>query len=253
MPHWTAILGLKPSCRMPHVPDFLIKLPKVPNLTELAYLSLKQHMLDGSLVEGARLTEETLARQLGISKSPVREALNRLEAEGLIAIHARRGTFVRKFTLDETRDLFDLRVLLEVYAVEKAKITPELLSELSDSIERTKEHLRNGDKLAHSEEDLRFHSMIAESTGNSEFLRVFNGVQHKSILSRSKTYHLSPTSAPVNHQKIYEALKKGDREEAKRAMRDHIQFLGDSLLNFIRDHGEGAMPQGEDVAFAASK
>jgi len=238
---------------MPHVPDFLIKLPKVPNLTKLAYLSLKQHMLDGSLVEGSRLTEETLARQLGISKSPVREALNRLEAEGLIIIHARRGAFVRKFTLNETRDLFDLRILLEVYAVEKAVITAELLREMADSIERTKEHLLNGDKLAHVEEDLRFHSMIAASTGNSEFLHVFDGVQHKSILSRSKTYHLSPTSAPVNHQKIYEALKKGDREAARRAMRDHIQFLGDSLLEFIRDRGEGTMPQGEDIALVVSQ
>jgi len=236
---------------MPHVPDFLIKLPKVPNLTELAYLSLKQHMLDGSLVEGSRLTEETLARQLGISKSPVREALNRLEAEGLITIEARRGAFVRKFTLDETRDLFDLRILLEVYAVERAQITPDLLTALADSIERTKEHLRNGDKLAHSEEDLRFHTMIAASTGNGEFVRAFDSVQHKSILSRSKTYHLSPTSAPVNHQKIYEALKKGDREEAKRAMRDHIQFLGDSLLDFIRAHGEGTMPHDEEIALAS--
>jgi len=210
-------------------------------------------MLDGSLVEGSRLTEETLARQLGISKSPVREALNRLEAEGLIIIHARRGAFVRKFTLNETRDLFDLRILLEVYAVEKAVITAELLREMADSIERTKEHLLNGDKLAHVEEDLRFHSMIAASTGNSEFLHVFDGVQHKSILSRSKTYHLSPTSAPVNHQKIYEALKKGDREAARRAMRDHIQFLGDSLLEFIRDRGEGTMPQGEDIALVVSQ
>jgi len=90
---------------MRHVPDFLDKLPKLPNLTESAYLSLKQHMLDGSLVEGARLTEESLATKLGISKSPVREALNRLETEGLVRIESRRGAYVRKFTTLESRGL----------------------------------------------------------------------------------------------------------------------------------------------------
>jgi len=230
---------------MPDVPDFLVKLPRVPNLTDLAYQSLKQHMLDGSLVEGARLTEDQLAKQLGISKSPVREALNRLEAEGLILIQPRRGAYVRQFTLEETRNLFDLRVLVEVYSVEIAKVTPTLLQDMADSIDRTQKFLEAGNKLAHVEEDIRFHSMIAASSGNQEFYAIFESVQHKTILSRSKTYHLSPSSAPVNHQKIYEALKNGDRAEAKRIMSDHISVLRDSLLAFIQESGEGAMPKEE--------
>jgi DNA-binding GntR family transcriptional regulator len=233
---------------MPHVPDFIVKLPKVPNLTDRAYLSLKQHMLDGSLVEGARLTEAVLARQLGISKSPVREALNRLEAEGLVCIQSRRGAYVRKFTLDETRDLFDVRVLLEVHSVRTARVTPELLRELEESIRRTQEYLERGDKLAHAEEDLRFHSMIAASSANREFFRIFEGIQHKTILSRSKTYHLSPNSAPISHQKIYEALRRGDRDEAERAMSHHILFLRDSLIAFIRERGEGTMPKDESLS-----
>jgi DNA-binding GntR family transcriptional regulator len=211
------------SCKMPHVPDFIVKLPKVPNLTDRAYLSLKQHMLDGSLVEGARLTEAVLARQLGISKSPVREALNR-------------------------RDLFDVRVLLEVHSVRTARVTPELLRELEESIRRTQEYLERGDKLAHAEEDLRFHSMIAASSANREFFRIFEGIQHKTILSRSKTYHLSPNSAPISHQKIYEALRRGDRDEAERAMSHHILFLRDSLIAFIRERGEGTMPKDESLS-----
>jgi len=235
---------------MPDVPDFLVKLPRVPNLTDLAYQSLKQHMLDGSLVEGSRLTEEQLANQLGISKSPVREALNRLEADGLICIQPRRGAFVRKFTFDETRNLFDLRVLVEVYSVEIAKITPALLQDMADSIDRTQQFLDDGNKLAHVEEDIRFHSMIAASSGNNEFYAVFESVQQKTILSRSKTYHLSPSSAPVNHQKIYEALRDGDRAAAKRMMSEHISFLRDSLLAFIQESGEGTMPK-EEMHLAA--
>jgi DNA-binding GntR family transcriptional regulator len=225
--------------------DLFVKLPRVPNLTELAYQSLKKHMLDGTLVEGSRLTEEQIASQLGISKSPVREALNRLETEGLICIQARRGANVRKFTLDETRELFDLRILLEVYSVEAAQVTPSLLHEMEESVERTRRYLEESNKLAHQEEDVRFHSMIAASSGNREFYKVFEGVQNKTILLRSKTYHLSPTSAPVSHRKIYDAFASGNRNAAKNAMKEHVTFLRDSLLKFIEQSGEGTMPQQE--------
>src|SRR6201997_5192510 len=114
----------------------MIKLAKIPNLTELTYRSIKQNLLDGTLGELSRLTEESLATQLGVSKSPVREALNRLEAEGLIYIESRRGAFVREFSPKELRDLFEVREMLEVYAVAIAKVTPALLVELAASIER---------------------------------------------------------------------------------------------------------------------
>src|ERR1700679_3033021 len=138
----------------------MIKLAKIPNLTELTYRSIKQSVLNGTLGELSRLTEESLATQLGISKSPVREALNRLEAEGLIRIEARRGAFVRQFSAKEIRDLYDLRAVLEDHPMATAAITPALLAELAASIARTENILAEGDRLKHIEEDLRFHSMI---------------------------------------------------------------------------------------------
>jgi DNA-binding transcriptional regulator YhcF (GntR family) len=139
----------------------MLKIPKYPNLTELTYFHIKQHILDGSLEEGARLTEETLAAQLGISKSPVREALNRLESDGLISIESRRGAYVRKFSHKEARDLYELRELLEVHAVGLAKITPSFLAELAESIVRIKRNLDEGNRMAYVEEDIRFHNLIA--------------------------------------------------------------------------------------------
>jgi len=125
------------SCKIR--PDHaMLKIPKYPNLTELAYLQVKQYILEGSLGEGSRLTEELLAGQLGISKSPVREALNRLESDGLVSIEPRRGTYVRKFSLKEACDLYSLRELLEVHAVGLAEITPSFLADLAESIDRIK-------------------------------------------------------------------------------------------------------------------
>jgi DNA-binding GntR family transcriptional regulator len=207
------------------------KLTKIPNLTELTYRSIKQSLLNGTFKELSRLTEESLATQLGISKSPVREALNRLETEGLICIEARRGAYVRQFSAKEIRDLYDLRAALEVHAIDAATITPKLLSELGASINRTKKFLQNGDKLGHIEEDMQFHARIAAAAGNEELSRVLENVQQKSLLCRSKSYELSSSTAPVAHTRIYQALKSGDKQEAQLAMKEHIIFVRDRLLS----------------------
>jgi DNA-binding GntR family transcriptional regulator len=208
----------------------MIKLAKTPNLTELTYRSIKQSLLNGTLGERSRLTEESLASQLGISKSPVREALNRLEAEGLVSIEARRGAFVRQFSPKEIRDLYNMRLVLEEHAVVTAEITPNFLRDLEASINQTKKLLKAGDKLGHIEEDMRFHAMIAAATGNQELCRVLENVQQKTLICRSKSYELSATTAPVAHRKIYEALKRENRREAKAAMQEHISFVRDRLL-----------------------
>jgi DNA-binding GntR family transcriptional regulator len=211
----------------------MLKIAKPPNLTELAYLSVRQSLVDGSLGEGERLTEESLATQLGISKSPIREALTRLESEGLLCIEARRGAYVRMFSGKDVSDLYELRELLEVHAVGLAVITPVFLLELAESIERTQIHLQAGDRMAHVEEDIRFHNLISTATGNEELRRILENLNHKSLLCRSKTFELSATTAPVSHSRIYLALKEGDRGLAQKAMRGHIQFVRDSLLRSL--------------------
>ena len=160
----------------------------------------------------------------------MREALNRLEAEGFVSIEPRRGAYVRQFSPKEIRDLYELRELLEVHSIDAAQITPKLLSELSASINRTKKHLKDGNKLEHIEEDMRFHAMITAATGNEELSQVLENVHQKILLCRSKSYELSATTAPVAHMKIYQALKKDARREARLAMREHIIFVRERLL-----------------------
>jgi len=225
----------------------MLKLTKNPNLTEQAYQSVKRQLLNGSFPEGSKLTEEYLSSELGISKSPVREALMRLESEGLINIEARRGAYVRKFSAKEVRDLYDLRALLEVHAVSVAEITPELLEQMEASIERTRNNLEAGDKLRHIEEDIHFHGLIAGSTGNEEFRKILDNIQQKSLLCRMATFYLSATTAPVSHQKIYAAMRDGDREGAQREMHEHILFVRDTLLQSLEPDAEIAVGEAENV------
>jgi DNA-binding GntR family transcriptional regulator len=211
----------------------LKKIEAPQNLTALAYDSIKSYILREDLDEETRLTEEFLASQLGISKSPVREALNSLHTQGLIRIEARRGAYLRRFTVQEVKDLYELREALEVYAVGAAVITPELLSELYESNKLTRKFVKSNDRTRHIQEDTKFHGLIALATGNAELCRVLANVQNQIWLCRRKTYDLSATTAPDAHKAILGALERGNRAEAQSAMQTHIALVRRRLIGFM--------------------
>jgi DNA-binding GntR family transcriptional regulator len=209
------------------------KLEAPQNLTALAYNSIKAYILREDLDERTKLTEELLSKHLGISKSPVREALNSLHTEGLVRIEARRGAHLRRFSAKEVEDLYGLREALEIYAVGAAEITPGLIAELRKSTQRTRRFLKANDKLSHIEEDAKFHGLIATATGNAELSRVLINIQNQIWMCRRKTYDLSSSTAPDAHQAILEALENGNRKQAQAAMRSHISLVRQRLIAFM--------------------
>jgi DNA-binding GntR family transcriptional regulator len=211
------------------------KLNTPQNLTALAYDSIKAYILREELDENTRLTEDFLSKQLGISKSPVREALNSLHTEGLIRIEARRGAYLRRFSVKEVKDLYDLREAIEVYAVGVAKLSPRLLADLKSSIQRTKKFLKANDRVGHIEEDTKFHGLITAATGNLELCRVLANIQNQIWLCRRKTYDLSSSTSPAAHQSILTALERGDRAEAQKAMRSHIALVRQRLIAYMEE------------------
>jgi len=207
---------------------------KIPsNLTMLAYHSIKGHILEGRLDEESRLTEEFLSTQLGISKSPVREALNRLETEGLIRIEPRKGAYLRRLSAQEVTDLYGLREALETYAVRTAKLTPALVAELHQSIKRQHQFLKANDKPRYIEEDVHFHSELARATDNQHLCAMLQNIQNQIWLARRKTYDLSSSTAPDYHEAIVAALERKDREQAETNMRDHIETVRRRLVEFL--------------------
>jgi DNA-binding GntR family transcriptional regulator len=135
------------------------------NLTALAYSSIKQYIPEGRLDENARLTEEFLSNRLGISKSPIREALNRLEAEGLVRIEARRGAYLPTFSLKEIDELYDLGEALEVHAARTAKVTPAPADGTETEHRAFAEAPESNDKAHYIEEDVRFHTALVNAAG----------------------------------------------------------------------------------------
>ena len=215
---------------------------KIPsNLTTLAYNSIKEYILEGRLDENSRLTEDFLSNQLGISKSPIREALNRLETEGLVRIEPRKGAYLRRMSPLEISQLYDLREALEVHVVLTAKLTPELLTELRHNIRLQRALLRANDKAHYIAEDVRFHSQLALATGNVPLCAVLENVQNQIWLSRRNTYDLSGSSAPDYHEAILKALEENDRPKAQQVMRDHVENVRQRLLRFL-EHEQTLQP-----------
>lgn len=207
---------------------------KIPsNLTTLAYNSIKEYILEGRLDESSRLTEEFLSTQLGISKSPIREALNRLETEGLIHIEPRKGAYLRRLSVEEVGDLYDLREALETHVVRTSRLSPAVLEELHQSLKRQRAFLKADDRAHYIEEDVHFHAELAQTTGNAHLSAVLENIQNQIWLSRRNTYDLSSSTAPGYHERIVEALEADDRGKAESAMRDHIQHVKRRLLEFL--------------------
>ena len=213
-----------------------IRIPE--NLTSMAYRAIKDYILDGRLDENTRLTEEFLSQRLGISKSPVREALTRLESERLIQIEPRRGAYLRKFSIKEIGDLYDLREALEVYAVGKAKLSPALLAGLRECVERSRKCLEANDKRRYIEEDVDFHASLTAASGNALLTEILRNVQHQVWLFRRKTYDLSRSKATDTHAAIVQALEKGAKDQAQRLMREHISEVRDKLIHYLEEQGE---------------
>ena len=218
----------------------LKKLDIPASLTNLAYESIRASISNGTFPAGARFTEDLLSRQLGISKSPIREALARVEVEGLIRIEPRRGAIVRAFSTDEIRDLYDMRLALEVHATGSALPTPEFIRQLQRCVEKMMRYQQAGKKEQYLAEDVKFHAAIASCGGNILLSQTLEQIERKIALCRRRTYDLVASNAPDDHVRILNALKVDDILGAQDRMREHIQRALAQMLQSLA--AQVAMP-----------
>jgi DNA-binding GntR family transcriptional regulator len=213
------------------------------NLTEQAHRSIKRYILRGNLKPGDRLTEDFFAQELGISKSPVREALNALQKEGLLRIEPRKGAYLHHFTAKEVADLYDLREAIEVFAAQTMVITPQLVQQLAANVDRTCLFLKQDKKAEYIDEDITFHKMIVAATGNLELQRVHSNIQSKLWLCRCQTYQLTSPDTPAAHKELSDAIAAHDRNYAAAMTSKHIQFVKISLLDRMTHSHDGMEPE----------
>jgi DNA-binding GntR family transcriptional regulator len=206
------------------------------------YENLKAAILSGRLVPNERLTEEHLAETLGASRTPVREALYKLETEGLIRPLETRGFIVSGDSKEEMEELFELRAVLEGYALRiiSERITEENLQQLGAFIDKAQAALEAGRMGDVFKWNTRFHDHLHELV--SDTLRLYHMIvdMRKQVLRHRKETLQSIEGAQRTldgHQKILLALRLKDLELCEKTMREHIRLAKeDALLALLREH-----------------
>ncbi|WP_158970057.1 GntR family transcriptional regulator [Chachezhania sediminis] len=188
---------------------------------------LSKAIVTRQLPQGSRVSESVIARQMGVSRAPVREAARLLEASGLIEYQPNRGFFVRQVSADALDHLYELRIVIEVAAARRlirrgAAETIDRLQAQMAEMHRVAE--AEADVLTQVEADMEFHRLLCEGSGNPKFQDVFRQIAIETEFSIMVVGHIydDPHRMADTHAPILAALRKGDEAEAEGALRFHI-------------------------------
>jgi DNA-binding GntR family transcriptional regulator len=196
---------------------------------------LREAIFSGDLRPGQTLGEEILARQLGISRTPVREALVLLRGEGLVETPPNRPAAVRSFSANDLREMHSLRAVLEGYAARTAAplLTDRQIAELERSVERYGEMMDNDAMLRELvAENFTFHNTIMEAAGSERLESMIRQTTAMPLIYRSyMTYSREHReSALQDHRKILAGLRERDPERAESLMKAHVLWARDVAL-----------------------
>ena len=195
-------------------------------LRDVVFNTLRQAILKGELEPGERLMEIQLAERLGVSRTPIREAIRKLELEGLVLMIPRKEAEVAKISEKSLRDVLELRRSLEELAIELAcqRMTEEEIDELEDAQRAFRKAVDSKDVMLMAETDEKYHEIIYQGTKNSRLVQILNNLREQ--MYRYRLEYIKDTAKHqilvVEHDHILRALKDRRVSEAKAAVREHI-------------------------------
>ena len=214
------------------------KLIESPNLRERVYEILKKAIIFGEIPPGKKIDEESLARQLGVSRTPIRESLCRLENEGIINIIPRRGAFVVKHSKERIVEILLVREVLEGFAARLAvdHIDERTIEEMKSLFKGFSGPTIRDRSKDYTQADLKFHTLILKKSKNSLLMNLMNILNDHTQMLRFRTVSLKgrPEHSLQEHLKIIEALEKRNHSLAESSMRKHIQNVRKSVLKNIK-------------------
>jgi DNA-binding GntR family transcriptional regulator len=211
---------------------YIRSLPKKP-LGELIYEALRKSILRGEMPSGERLVEERLARSVGSSRTPVREALKRLEQENLIQRLSSGGYEVRRVDLQEVEEIFEIRGLLEGYAASRAtlRIKPDVLRELEEILSRSETSLQKGDVEEVIRLNTEFHDILYRASESPRLFQIIQGLWDTFYRYRRVILQVKGMArrSLEDHKGMIDAMRRGDANGVERLVREHIR-RGFSIL-----------------------
>lgn len=204
-------------------------------LKDRAYEELKQLILDWTFMPGTFLSERQLAARLGMSKTPVRSALERLAHEGFVTISPQQGIVVREFSLEEIVDLFDIRIALETFVVKHlaGRLDEERVQRIEENLRGQLETTTSGDVRAATLLDADFHILLCEALGNQEILRTMLHLRDKLYRIVYRILHHDRRRIATSydeHRAIADAVISGDGDLAAKLIVGHLEWGKHSLV-----------------------
>ncbi len=207
-------------------------------LRDVVFNTLRQAILTGELKPGERLMEIHLANKLGVSRTPIREAIRKLELEGLVTMIPRRGAEVAQITEKSMNDVLEVRRALDALCVELAceRITQEDTERLRLACEAFETAVRTGDIKKIARADVELHDIIVQATGNQRLVQLINNLSEQMYRYRFEYIKDSTQHQRLidEHRMIYESIVKKDKEAASQAAHVHIDNQKKAIIAQIR-------------------
>lgn len=207
-------------------------------LRDVVFNTLRQAILTGELKPGERLMEIHLANKLGVSRTPIREAIRKLELEGLVTMIPRRGAEVAEITEKSLKDVLEVRRTLDALCAELAcdRISDEELESLRMACLKFEEATKTKDARIIAKADVALHDIIVKATGNQRLIQLVNNLSEQMyryrfeyIKDENKHNHLVE-----EHRMIYESIIRHDKEGAAKAAKLHIDNQEKSIIRQLR-------------------
>jgi DNA-binding GntR family transcriptional regulator len=213
-----------------------LQLKNYKPLGEVVFDYLRESILNGDLKPGERLMEIALAEQLGVSRTPVREAIRKLEKEKFVEMIPRKGAYVANLTAKDILDVLEIRIILEGFAAELAavRMTDEEIEDLGDNLMGFNNSVGVQDKTGMIDKDKDFHDKIFDSTRNNKLIEMVKDLHDQ--FQRFRLIYFNEFDNYIElqtwHGRIYEAIKSRDPKMAKECAENHVRLIMEIVMKW---------------------
>lgn len=216
--------------------DDSLQLRRGNTLAHRVYEVIKDRILSAELPPGTRLKDNELARTFGVSNTPIREAMRELERDGLIETIPYKGSFVKKMSIAETREVYDVRMALEALAARLAvkRITESQLEEMEKAVQKYAIALERDDITVGLEADLAFHDLLVQASGNDTLLKIVRDLANRiQVLRQLDKGKMRRKQSLEDHKAILQTLKEGEAEKAEVQVCRHIARGKENVIKLL--------------------